>query len=257
MSFRALAEDLARSAGAVLRDKFSQTRTIETKGGLIANLVTDADRASEELILERLQREVPSHGVLAEETGEVGQGAFTWFVDPLDGTTNYAHGVPHFCVTLALQDPQGMLLGVTYDPIRDELFSAGRGEGTTLNGRRVSATSVTSLDQAVLATGFPYDLQQKPEAPLKLFDALVRMAQGMRRMGSAALDFAYVASGRFDGFFEFGLKPWDTAAGSILLSEAGAQMLQIDGAPYDPRVGNVLAAGPGLLPQLVSVAARP
>jgi myo-inositol-1(or 4)-monophosphatase len=149
-----------------------------------------------------------------------------------------------------------MLLGVTYDPLRDEMFSAGRGEGTTLNGRPVKATTVTSLDQAVLATGFPYDLQEKPDAVLKLFDTLVRKAQGMRRMGSAALDFAYVASGRFDGFFEFGLKPWDTAAGSILLSEAGALMKSIDGAPYDPRVGNVLAAGLGLLPQLTS-AARP
>lgn len=253
MSLRALAEDIARSAGAVLRERFSQTRTIETKDGLIANLVTDADRASEELILERLKREVPSHGVLAEETGEVGQGAFTWFVDPLDGTTNYAHGVPHFCVTLALQDPQGMLLGVTYDPLRDELFSAGRGEGTTLNGRSVRATTVTSLAHAVLATGFPYDLHQRPDAPLRLFDALVRKAQGIRRMGSAALDFAYVASGRFDGFFEFGLKPWDTAAGSILLSEAGAQLRRIDGANYEPRFGDVLAAGLGLLPELTSV----
>ena len=254
MTFRALAEDLARSAGAVLRDKFSQPRTIETKGGLVANLVTDADRASEELILERLKREVPSHAVLAEETGEVGQGAFTWFVDPLDGTTNYAHGVPHFCVTLALQDPQGMLVGVTYDPLRDELFSAGRGEGTTLNGRLVRARSVTSLEHAVLATGFPYDLHEKPGRVLGLFDAFVRKAQGMRRMGSAALDFAYVACGRFDGFFECGLKPWDTAAGSILLSEAGAKMLSLDGSPWDPRSGDVLAGGLGLLPELVAVA---
>lgn len=256
MSFRALAEDIARQAGAVLRDRFSQTRTIETKGGLIANLVTDADRASEELILERLKREVPTHAVLAEETGERGQGDFHWFVDPLDGTTNYAHGVPHFCVTLALQDAQGMLLGVTYDPIRDEMFSAGRGEGTTLNGRTVRATTVTSLDQAILATGFPYDLQEKPDEVLGLFDKLVRKAQGMRRMGSAALDFAYVASGRFDGFFEFGLKPWDTAAGSILLSEAGGQMRSIDGSPYEPRVGNVLAAGLGLLPELMRISAK-
>lgn len=262
---RRLAEQIARAAGAVVRDRFTETRTIEIKGGLRSNLVTDADKASEALILEWLAREVPTHAVLAEETGSIkapaggdvgggdGNAALTWFVDPLDGTTNYAHGVPHFCVTLALQGPGGMLVGVTYDPLRDELFSAGQGEGATLNGRPLRASGVTSLDEAILCTGFPYDVQQNPEAPLGLFTRLVKKAQGMRRMGSAALDFAYVAAGRFDGFFEFGLKPWDTAAGSILLSEAGATLRRIDGAPYEPRFGDVFAAAPGLTPELNQV----
>ena len=131
---------------------------------------TDADQASEALILESLARAVPTHAVLAEERGAVGQGDYTWFVDPLDGTTNYAHGVPHFCVTLALQGPAGLLVGVTYDPIRDELFSAGLGEGATLNGRPLRASPVTRLEDAILCTGFPSDLQARPEVPLGLFD---------------------------------------------------------------------------------------
>jgi myo-inositol-1(or 4)-monophosphatase len=250
---RTLAEQIARAAGAVLRDRFSETRTIEIKGGLRSNLVTDADHASEALILEWLAREVPNHAVLAEESGGKGQGEFTWFVDPLDGTTNYAHGVPHFCVTLGVQGPAGMVVGVTYDPLRDELFSAAVGEGATLNGNTLRASKVTALDQAVLCTGFPYDVQQNPDAPLGLFVRLVRQAQGMRRMGSAALDLAYVAAGRFDGFFEFGLKPWDTAAGALLIREAGGQMSRIDGAPYQPLFGDVFAAAPGLSGELTKV----
>lgn len=253
--FLPLAETIARGAGALLRDRFNEVRSIDFKGEGRSNLVTDADHASEALILEFLAREVPRHAVLAEETGAVGQGEWTWFVDPLDGTTNYAHAVPHFCVTLALNGPDGLQVGVSYDPLRDELFSAARGQGATLNGRRLGVSRVTSLDQAVLGTGFPYDVHERPEAPLGLFTRLVRKAQGMRRMGSAALDLAWVAAGRFDGFFEFGLKPWDTAAGALLVSEAGGQMRRIDGAAYEPRFGDVLASGPGLSGELSGICA--
>lgn len=248
-----LAQSIAREAGALLRDRFHQARTIEFKAENRSNLVTDADRASEALILQRLAREVPHHAVIAEESGAVGQGEYTWFVDPLDGTTNYAHGIPHFCVTLALQGPGGLMAAVTYDPLRDELFSAAQGVGATLNGVPIRVSRVSSLDRAVLCTGFPYDVQQNPEAPLGLFSLLVRKTQGMRRMGSAALDLAYVAVGRFDGFFEFGLKPWDTAAGALLISEAGGVVRRIDGAAYAPRFGDVLAAAEGLEPELSSV----
>ena len=248
-----LAERIARAAGAVLRDRFEQVRTIDFKGQGRSNLVTDADHASEALILEWLAREVPQHAVLAEESGAAGQGDWTWIVDPLDGTTNYAHGVPHFCVTLALAGPAGLEVGVSYDPLRDELFSAARGRGATLNGRRLAVSRVASLDEAVLCTGFPYDVHERPEAPLGLFTRLVRKAQGMRRMGSAALDLAWVAAGRFDGFFEFGLKPWDTAAGALLVSEAGGQMCRIDGALYEPRFGDVLAAGTGISSELSGI----
>ena len=251
--FLPLAERIARAAGAVLRERFHEARTIDFKGSNRGNLVTDADHASENLILEWLAREVPHHAVLAEERGALGQGAYTWFVDPLDGTTNYAHCVPHFCVTLALQGPEGLLVAVTYDPLRDELFSAAQGAGASLNGRPLRASNVISLDRAVMCTGFPYDVQEHPEAPLGLFTQLVRRAQGMRRMGSAALDLAYVAAGRFDGFFEFGLKPWDTAAGALLIAEAGGEMRRIDGAPYEPLYGDVQAAAPGLATELSGI----
>ena len=251
-----LAQQLVRAAGAVLRDRFHDARTIDFKGDNRADLVTDADRASEALILEVLKREVPEHAVLAEEQGAVGQADLTWLVDPLDGTTNYAHGVPHFCVTVALQGPDGLRVGATYDPLRDELFSAARGQGATLNGKPLHASRVSQVRAAVLATGFPYSLTERPELPLGLFARVARESEGIRRMGSAALDFAYVASGRLDGFFELGLKPWDTAAGALLVSEAGGQVRRIDGAPYAPRFGDVVAAAPGIAAELTAMCAE-
>lgn len=242
---RALAEAIACDAGALLKARFEGPRTIELKGGI--DLVTDADRASEALILERLHREVPGHAVLAEETGARGlAGGFRWFVDPLDGTTNYAHGVPHFCVTLAVEDARGLAAGVVFDPLRDECFSAARGQGATLNGRVMCASAATALDRALLCTGFPYDVRERPERPLGLLGRLLTQARGMRRLGSAALDLAYVAAGRFDGFFEFGLKPWDVAAGGLLVAEAGGVMRRLDGAEWTALDGDVLAAAPGI-----------
>jgi myo-inositol-1(or 4)-monophosphatase len=249
-----LAEGIARDAGALLRRKLDEARTVDFKGAGRSNLVTDADHAAEALVLEALARHVPGHGVLAEESGAVREASTTWILDPLDGTTNYAHGVPHFCVSLAVEQPVDgvirVVAGVVYDPMRDELFSAVRGQGATVNGRPLAASSTTTLDRALLCTGFPYDLQQRPEAPLGLFNKLVQRAQGIRRMGSAALDLAYVAAGRFDGFFEFGLKPWDIAAGALLIEEAGGRIARIDGAEWDVRFGDVVAGSPGLFPSL-------
>lgn len=243
---RALAESIARDAGAVLRERFEKTRTVEFKGR-DTDLVTDADRASEALILGRLAREVPSHAVLSEEDGAHGAaGGYRWFVDPLDGTVNYAHGVPHFCVTLAVEDTRGLVAGVVFDPLRDECFSAGRGQGASLNGRVLRASPAGSLERALLCTGFPYDVRERPQAPLGLLGRLLTQAQGMRRMGSAALDLAYVAAGRFDGFFEFGLKPWDIAAGGLLVTEAGGVMRQLGGQPWSPLASDIMAAAPGI-----------
>jgi myo-inositol-1(or 4)-monophosphatase len=250
----ALAESIARDAGALLRRKLDEARTVDFKGAGRSNLVTDADHAAESLVLEALARHVPGDGVLTEESGAVREASTTWILDPLDGTTNYAHGVPHFCVSLAVERPVDgvvrVVAGVVYDPMRDELFSAVRGQGATVNGRPLAASSTTTLDRALLCTGFPYDLKQRPEAPLGLFNKLVQRAQGIRRMGSAALDLAYVAAGRFDGFFEFGLKPWDIAAGALLIEEAGGRIARIDGAEWDVRFGDVVAGAPGLFPSL-------
>jgi myo-inositol-1(or 4)-monophosphatase len=242
----------ARGAGALLRERFEQTRTIEHKGAGRINLVTDADKASEALIVSRLAERFPTHRIVAEESGVRGsRGGVCWFVDPLDGTTNYAHQLPLFCVTLGVEGPTetgqtALLAGVVYDPMRDELFTAGRGQGAFLNGRPLRVSEPASLDQALLCTGFPYDVHEHPEPSVGLFGHLVRHAQGMRRLGSAALDMAWVACGRLDGFFEFGLKPWDLAGASLVIAEAGGVVTRIDGEPFDVRCGDVLAAPPSI-----------
>ncbi|MHB8877753.1 MAG: inositol monophosphatase family protein [Myxococcaceae bacterium] len=259
---RAAAEEGARAAGRILAERFDGERTVEFKGAI--DLVTDADRAAEAALLAYLRGRFPGHAILAEESGlsegvsqdhhgynpEKGGGqgfsAFRWLVDPLDGTTNYAHRVPHFCVSVAVEGPGGLLAGVVFDPLRDELFSAGRGQGAWLNGRKLEVSSPPGLERALVCTGFPYDVRERPEVPVGLFDHFIRKVQGLRRMGSAALDLAYVAAGRFDGFFEVGLKPWDIAAGALLVEEAGGVVTRFDGAKLELERGEVLAAGQGL-----------
>ncbi|MBI3182556.1 MAG: inositol monophosphatase [Myxococcales bacterium] len=236
-----VAIEAARRGGEVLMARRGAARTVELKGGI--DLVTDADRASEAAVLELLRSRFPGHAVLAEESGLTEAGrTHRWIVDPLDGTTNYSHRVPHFCVSVAVEGPEGLLAGAILDPVRGELFAAGKGLGATLNGSPMRASQVGSLEGALLSTGFPYDIHERPEAPLGLFNRFIRRAQGVRRMGSAALDLAYVACGRFDGFFEFGLRPWDIAAGALLVSEAGGRVTRIDGRPLELSNGDVLAA---------------
>lgn len=240
-----VALEAAWRAGAILTSRFGGERTVEYKGGI--DVVTDADKASEVAIIDYLRGAFPDHAVLAEESGASASGqGYRWIIDPLDGTTNYLHRVPHFSVSIAVEGPEGLLAGVVLDPLRNECFAARRGGGATLNGRHIEVTRKESLDRALLCTGFPYDVREKPDAPVGLFNRLITRAQGMRRMGSAALDLAYVACGRFDGYFEFGLKAWDLAAGALLITEAGGRIARIDGAPLDLAVGDVLASGPGL-----------
>jgi myo-inositol-1(or 4)-monophosphatase len=246
------AEVIARAAGALLRDTLRERRTIAYKDEGWANLVTDADRASEELILSGLSRRFPGDAVLAEESGGHGEARRLWLVDPLDGTVNYAHGVPHFCVSMALEADGALVVGVVYDPMRDELFSAAVGQGATLNGEPLSVSAVPSLARALVCTGFPYDLQAFPEAPLGLFNRVVLKAQGIRRPGAAALELAWLAAGRLDGFFEFGLKPWDTAAGALLITEAGGVVRSLDGRDYSPRFPHIVAAPPPVAAELVA-----
>ncbi len=245
--------EAARRGGAILRERFGAARTVELKGGI--DLVTDADRASEAAVLRSLRERFPGVAVLAEESGESGGGAggLRFVVDPLDGTTNYAHGLPQFAVNVAAVDGAGLAAGATYDPIRDELFTAARGAGAFLGERRLRPSGRSEVGSALLVTGFPYDIHQHHEVPLRLFGAFVRRARGVRRLGSAALDLAYVAAGRLDGFWEQRLKPWDIAAGILIAREAGAVVTDLRGGDAMLETGDIVAASPGLVPPMLEI----
>jgi myo-inositol-1(or 4)-monophosphatase len=244
----------ARRGGEVLSARFRRRRTIEYKGSGI-DLVTDADRESEAALLEFIAARFPAAAILAEESGASGApGAeLRFIVDPLDGTTNYAHGLPHFAVNVAVQDGAGLAAGATFDPTRGELFVAARGEGATLDGERLAASREAELGRALLTTGFPYDVHQHPRPPLELFAAYLTRARAIRRLGSAALDLAYVACGRFDGFWEVKLKAWDLAAGVLLVREAGGVACDFDGGDRMLETGEICAGGAALHPQLMAV----
>ena len=234
-------EPIAREAGALLMSYFDQHIKIEYKGDV--DLVTAADRASEKLIVERLQDKWPQHGIVGEEGTRSDTGAeYRWFVDPLDGTTNFAHGYPVFCISIALtrQDDQ-LEVGVLYDPTRDELFSAERGAGATLNGKPMHVSKITRLAESILGTGFPSHKRHK-NPNIHFYQQLTLRSHGVRRAGSAALDLANVAAGRYDGFWEFNLNPWDTAAGVLIVQEAGGTVTRFDGAPFRLDSREVLAS---------------
>jgi myo-inositol-1(or 4)-monophosphatase len=252
--------EAARRGGAVLREKWGTRRTIDYKGGI--DLVTDADRASEEAVLGFLTGRFPGSAVLAEESGAraaVGGAAgaeLRWFIDPLDGTTNYAHGVPHFAVNVAVSDGAGLAAGATLDPLRGELFLAGRGEGAWLGEQRLAVSETDDLRRALLCTGFPYDIQQDPDPLLRLFKAYLQRARAVRRFGAAALDLAYVACGRFDGFWEARLKPWDVAPGILLIREAGGEVADFTGGDEMLYGGTLCAGNPNVQRQLLEVLAE-
>jgi myo-inositol-1(or 4)-monophosphatase len=244
--------DAARRGGEVLREKWGLARTVDKKGTI--DLVTDADRASEAAMLRLLSERFPGAAVLAEESGRSGGGGdLRFIVDPLDGTTNYAHGLPHFAVTVAAEDERGLAAGATYDPMRDELFLATRGGGATLNGAPVRHSGCGALLEALLVTGFPYDIHVDHRRAIDLFEVFVTRARGVRRFGSAALDLAYVACGRFDGFWESKLKPWDLAAGVLMVREAGAVASDLDGGGRILETGGIIAAAPRLHPQMAAL----
>jgi myo-inositol-1(or 4)-monophosphatase len=245
--------EAARRGGAILRERFGGRRTIDYKGGI--DLVTDADRASEEAILGFLSARFPGAAVLAEESGWSGtRGAPLRFVlDPLDGTTNYAHGLPHFAVNVAAMDSAGVVAGATWDPLREEMFLAARGEGAACNGQPIRVSATAELVKALLVTGFPYDVHQNHEVPLRIFGAYMRRARAIRRMGAAALDLAYVACGRFDGYWEMRLKPWDLAPGILLVREAGGLVADLAGGQAMLEKGEVCAANPALQARLLEV----
>lgn len=226
--------ETAREAGQILLEKFGRKINISKKGDI--NLVTEADLASEKLIIERIKSYYPKHAILAEESGDAvlldGVNTWKWIIDPLDGTTNFAHGYPCFCVTLALEHDGEIVVGVTFDPTRNELFAAERGRGATLNGKPIRVSDTEHLSESLIVTGFPYDFKQKENFSRHLTDFLL-YSRGVRRDGSAAIDMAYVACGRFDGFWEEGLNPWDVAAGFLLIEEAGGQVTYYNGEKYN------------------------
>jgi myo-inositol-1(or 4)-monophosphatase len=234
---------VAREAGGVLIDRLGSAQ-VSNKGDI--DLVTEADLASEELIIEKIRSHYPQHGILAEESGEAvivrsGRSDWKWIIDPLDGTTNYAHGYPCFCVSIAVERAGSIEIGVVYDPLRDEMFAAERGHGATLNDRRIRVSTVEDLNRAMVCTGFPYNVRERPDFA-RDFANFTMQAQAVRRDGSAALDLAYVACGRFDGFWEDGLSPWDTAAGLLLIEEAGGRVTDFHDAPLDIYTKKVLAS---------------
>lgn len=233
----------ARDAGSILLERFGRRIQITNKGDI--DLVTEADLAAERLIVERIKSYYPRHAILAEESGETvasgSESEWKWIIDPLDGTTNYAHGYPCFCVSIALERAGKVEIGVIYDPTRDELFAVERGQGATLNGRSIRVSDTIDLNRAMLCTGFPYDVRDRGDFA-RHFHNFIMHAQGVRRDGSAALDLAYVACGRFDGFWEEGLNPWDVAAGVLLVEEAGGRISRYDGAPFDIYTPPILAS---------------
>lgn len=223
--------DIAVRAGALLRERLHVNRDIALKSPF--ELVTDADHASEALIVDALKRQFPHHAILAEEGGGA-EAEHTWLIDPLDGTNNYAHGFPFFAVSLTFVRNRAPLLGVIYDPIRDELFSAIDGQGSYCNGRRIHVSKTSTLAASLVSTGFPYDFATTDDNNLRQFGHIQARCQGVRRAGSAALDLAYVAAGRADAYWELRLKPWDTAAGALLVAEAGGRVSDVSGNPWDP-----------------------
>jgi myo-inositol-1(or 4)-monophosphatase len=233
--------DLARRAGALLRDGLEQERTIALKGRF--DLVTDMDRASEKLIVSAISARFPHHAIQAEEgTGTGGSGELTWLIDPLDGTNNYAHGFPFFCVSLALWQGRTPVLGVVYSPLMDEMFSAEAGYGARRNDRPIHVSSIAKIESALLSTGFPYDYATTTDNNLHEFDRVQSRCQGVRRAGAAALDLAYLAMGRLDAHWERGLQPWDSGAGSLIVLEAGGRISGWDGAPWHPWSNQLLAS---------------
>ncbi len=252
---RQFIETIAVEAGALLRDRVSSRHTVQYKGEI--NLVTEADRLSEALIVERIRRTYPGHDILAEESPATATGSgFRWIIDPLDGTTNYAHGYPVFSVSIALEVEGTVRLGAVYNPMLAELFIAEKGGGAFLNGRRLAVSRTGELARGLLATGFPYDIREDRNNNMNYFRVMAVSAQAIRRTGSAALDMAYVAAGRFDGFWELKLMPWDTAAGWLLVTEAGGAVTDFREEPYRLDSPQILASNGSIHTEMARLLAK-
>ena len=246
-------EKWARAAGDILRSGYGQQIYIEHKG--VIDLVTEMDRRSEAYLLASIQDRFPDHRIISEEAGEIaGSNGQIWYVDPLDGTVNYAHGVPIFSVSIAYAEQGQVKLGVVYDPMQDECYAAERGAGAYLNGQRLQVSAAPDLAHSLLVTGFPYDTWSNPNNNLDNYARFSLRSQGVRRLGSAAIDLAYVAAGRLDGFWEISIQAYDIAAGALLVEEAGGIVTDIRGGPdYLKSPQSIIAANPQVHPQMVTL----
>lgn len=237
-----IAIEAAREAGKYLKFSVGKVRSIEIKKGEERNLVSEIDKTSEAKIISIIRRHYPTHAILAEESGEnAATSDYKWVIDPLDGTTNFLHGLPIFCVTIGIEYRGEIIAGVVYDPNLDELFTAEKGSGAFCNGKRMKVSTATELINSLLVTGFPYDIARNPDNAVGHFVNFLMEGQGLRRLGSAALDLSYVAAGRMDGFWEVNLNPWDMAAGILFVTEAGGRVTDFSGKTSSIYTRQVLA----------------
>ena len=249
-------EELARKAGKILRAGYNNKHQVEYKG--VIDLVTEVDGEAEDLLVNAILEKFPEHHIVAEERGVVeGDNDHKWYIDPLDGTVNYAHNIPVFCVSIAYAYKGDLRLATVYDPMREELFSAERGKGAYLNEQWIQASTTSELERSLLATGFPYDMWSTPNDNLADFGRFTKLTQGVRRLGAAALDLCYVAAGRFEGFWEHSLQPWDAAAGGLIAEEAGAKVTNLaDENDYVSVPVSILAAPPVLHKKIMDILAN-
>lgn len=225
--------------------------TVSKKGH--ADFVSEVDRRSEEVVIRTLSEAYPDHAFLGEEGGATGSSEYQWIIDPLDGTTNFLHGLPLYAVSIALAHKGVIVQGVVYDPVRNDLFTASRGSGAFLNDRRIRVSPQTRMEDALIGTGFPFTTMEYQEKYLRMFAEVMRKTAGIRRPGSASLDLAFVAAGRYDGFWELNLKPWDIAAGTLLIQEAGGLVSDLEGNQQFLETGHVVAGTPKIFSQLLSL----
>jgi myo-inositol-1(or 4)-monophosphatase len=246
VNFLSVAWDAADAAGEIIRQSWQQPKAIDYKGAI--DLVTTIDRETEHKIVDVIQRNFPDHAILAEEETDLrgDDNEYRWIIDPLDGTTNFAHSYPQVSISIALEQNSQVIVGLVYDPLRRECFRAVKGQSATLNGSPIRISTVNELDKALLATGFPYDRREKADYYLSFFKAFLTRCQGIRRNGSAALDLCYVACGRIDGFWELKLKPWDVAAASLIVTEAGGTVSDFSGNDFSIW-GNETLASNGII----------
>lgn len=249
------AVEAALKAGQLIKDMSKEILDITLKGEV--DLVTQVDVRSETLIVDLLKTRFPDHGILAEERGSIrAESDYLWIIDPIDGTTNYAHSFPIYSVSIGLEYKGEVIAGVIYDPNLDELFTAEKGKGAFLNNEPIRVSSVSELGKSLLATGFPYNYRKDPERIIRYFTDFSLRAQGIRRAGAATIDLTSLACGRFDGYWELGLKPWDMAAGTLIASEAGARITKFDGSELDIRVPEILATNGRIHDQMLEILGR-